>query len=478
MPPQDRLAIVTHSVDRALRESRLADARTAVARLDGTALTPVEAAGLLRLKGRVAMAEGDNAGGATMLADAVAQARAAGRMDLLADGWLADLGAARLAAGAASEALVSLREAAGLTLRLRGEGDWATVRSHRLLAEALGATGDRSGAADALEVAARGAEKALPADPDVREAVAGARVEALRTAGRGSEVPSTGAAQAAEATAEEIAADLTAARKELDELVGLHAIKSQITALTDLLAVQARRKSEGKRTPEVSLHLVFTGPPGTGKTTVARLIGRIYRGLGLLTSGHLIEVDRAGLVAGYIGQTAQRVDEVVRKALDGVLFVDEAYALAQGGESDFGQEALAALLKRMEDHRDRLAVILAGYDEPMQKLLSSNPGLRSRFPTILVFGSYSADELAEIFRRTAAKYDYALTPEADAAMVEIVTGMRGHAGPDFGNARAMRNLFEDAIAAHATRVINEEDADLSLLDAEDVRAAAEPDGTR
>ena len=242
--------------------------------------------------------------------------------------------------------------------------------------------------------------------------------------------------------------------------------------------MQARRKAEGLRIPEVSLHLVFTGPPGTGKTTVARLIGRIYRGLGLLKSGHLVEVDRAGLVAGYVGQTAQKVDEVVTKALDGVLFVDEAYALAQGGESDFGQEALSALLKRMEDYRDRLAVILAGYDEPMQKLLSSNPGLRSRFPTILEFGTYSADELAEIFRRTVAKYDYALTPEADAAMVEIVAAMRAHAGPDFGNARAMRNLFEDAIASHATRVVNDDDADLSLLDAEDVRAAAEPDGTR
>ena len=189
MPPQDRLAIVTHNVDRALAESRLADARTAVARLDAATLTPSEAAGLLRLKGRVAMAEGDNPGGAAMLADAVAQARAAGRMDLLGDGWLADLGAARLAAGSPQDALVSLKEAAGLTLRLRGEGDWATVRAHRLLAEALAATGDRSGAADALEVAARGAEQAVPADPDVREAVAGARVEALRAAGRGAEVP-------------------------------------------------------------------------------------------------------------------------------------------------------------------------------------------------------------------------------------------------------------------------------------------------
>ena len=311
----------------------------------------------------------------------------------------------------------------------------------------------------------------------MRAAVSTERTGALRAAGRSSGSPGTDGA-ATEATAEEIAADLTAARHELDELVGLTAIKSQITALTDLLAVQARRKAEGLRIPEVSLHLVFTGPPGTGKTTVARLIGRIYRGLGLLKSGHLVEVDRAGLVAGYVGQTAQKVDEVVTKALDGVLFVDEAYALAQGGESDFGPEALAALLKRMEDHRDRLAVVLAGYDEPMQKLLSSNPGLRSRFPTVLAFTTYSADELAEIFRSTAAKYDYRLTPEADAAMVEVVADMRAHAGPDFGNARAMRNLFEDAIAAHATRVVNEADADLSLLDADDIRSAAKPDGTR
>lgn len=475
MAPPDRLSIVTASVDRAIAEGRLGEARAAVERLASTSLTATEQAGLLRLRGRVALAEGDAAQGAQLLADAVAGARAAGRMDLLGEGWLADLGAARLAQGDHAGARVALDEAASLTLRLRGENDWATVRAHRLRAEVLTVQGERSAAADALEIAARGAESALPADPDVRAAVADARVAALQAAGRGAEVPSAAGDAAREATAEEIAADLTAARTELDELVGLASIKRQIATLTDLLTVQARRKSEGKRVPEVSLHLVFTGPPGTGKTTVARLIGRIYRGLGLLASGHLIEVDRAGLVAGYVGQTAVKVDEVVNKALDGVLFIDEAYALAQGGESDFGPEALAALLKRMEDYRDRLAVILAGYDAPMQHLLSSNPGLRSRFPTVLEFTSYSADELVEIFRRTAAKYDYALTDEAMETLRTVVAEMRAQAGPDFGNARAMRNLFEDAIAMHASRVVNRSDADLSLLDAADISAGLHRD---
>jgi SpoVK/Ycf46/Vps4 family AAA+-type ATPase len=251
-------------------------------------------------------------------------------------------------------------------------------------------------------------------------------------------------------------------------------VKQQVDDLTDLLVVQSRRREAGRRIPDVSLHLVFTGPPGTGKTTVARLVGRIYRGLGLLASGHLVEVDRAGIVAGYIGQTAQRVDEVVNRAMDGVLFIDEAYALVQGGEGDFGREALAALLKRMEDARERLAVVIAGYEAPMDVLLASNPGLRSRFPTHLHFPSYDAPELAEIFRRMAGAYDYRLSPAADAALVEVCTSLRAAAGPDFGNARTMRNLFEDAIAEHASRVVDDPDADLSLLDAADIRGAAPP----
>ena len=255
---------------------------------------------------------------------------------------------------------------------------------------------------------------------------------------------------------------------ELRGLVGLDDIKAEIERLKDLIVVQTRRREAGKRVPEISMHLVFSGPPGTGKTTVARLLGRIYAGIGALRSGHLVEVDRAGLVAGYVGQTAPKVDAVVTEALDGVLFVDEAYALVRGGESDFGHEALAALLKRMEDHRDRLVVVLAGYEDEMELLISSNPGLRSRFPTQLVFESYTADELARIFRMMAARYDYRLTDAANTRIAAVTEQMVATASRGFGNAREMRNLFEDAIALNASRIVDEHSADLSLLDAQDL----------
>jgi SpoVK/Ycf46/Vps4 family AAA+-type ATPase len=269
-------------------------------------------------------------------------------------------------------------------------------------------------------------------------------------------------------TDEERARMLREALDELHGLVGLGPVKAEVDRLADLIAVQARRRAAGKRIPEVALHLVFTGPPGTGKTTVARLVGRIYAGLGALDSGHLVEVDRAGLVAGYVGQTAPRVDAAVGRALDGVLFVDEAYALAAGGESDFGREALAALLKRMEDERDRLAVVLAGYEDETEALLDSNPGLRSRFPTVLRFGSYSAEELAEIFLRMAAAYDYRLSEAALARLREVCAAMRADADETFGNAREVRNLFEDVVAAGASRVVDDPHADLSLIEAADI----------
>ena len=475
--PRERLDLLTAAFDRALATGRPADARTIVDGLAaGAGGDDVTAAVVLRMRGQLAAAEGDAASAAASLEQAVAAARAAGRLDLLARGWLADLGASRRAAGDLDGAAVALREGVELAERVWG-ADWATVRVMRLLAEVTAAGGDRAAAADLLARAVAAAEGSAPADPDVVAAVRREWAGALRAAGRrdeavaAAEPPGTsapGGAPGASPGPEERRRDLDAAIAELNDLVGLADVKAQVDRIVDLLAVQARRKAAGKNVPEIGLHLVFVGPPGTGKTTVARLIGRIYRGLGALRSGHLVETDRAGLVAGYVGQTAMKVDAVVADALDGVLFVDEAYALADGGTDDFGREAIAALLKRMEDDRGRLAAVLAGYDEPMQRMLDSNPGLRSRFPTILQFPAYSPTELAEIFRRTAATYDYALSPAAETRLVDVCAEMIAGAGPSFGNAREVRNLFEDAIASHAQRAADDPAVDLSTLEPGDL----------
>ena len=466
--------MLTDAFDRALASERIAEAESIVDRLSRASDEPIASALVLRMRGQLASVNGDLPAATDALAQAVADARAAGRLDLLAGGWLADLGAARLRAGDLAGARVALDEGVALADRVRG-GDWATVRVMRLLAQVMGSQGEHGAAADMLARAVSAATGSRPLDPDVTAAVQREWAHALQAAGRAGEARAVGARGAAtagavhpEPTPEERKRELDEAMAELKGLVGLTDVKAQVDRLVDLLAVQARRKSAGKRVPEMSLHLVFIGPPGTGKTTVARLIGRIYRGLGVLRSGHLIETDRAGLVAGYIGQTALKVDAIVGEALDGVLFVDEAYALESGGEQDFGAEAIAALLKRMEDDRERLAVVLAGYDQPMQRMLDSNPGLRSRFPTILQFPPYTADELAEIFRRMIGSYDYTLSPDAERHLVEVCRRMIVGSGPNFGNAREVRNLFEDAVAAHAQRAADDPAVDLSTLEPGDL----------
>jgi stage V sporulation protein K len=250
---------------------------------------------------------------------------------------------------------------------------------------------------------------------------------------------------------------------ELDSLIGLDTVKEQVRALVAFLEVQARRTEHGLPEVATSQHLAFLGNPGTGKTTVARLLAQMYRSMGLLRRGHLVEVDRSGLVGQYVGLTAIKTDRAIRRALDGVLFIDEAYSLAPSEERlDFGAEAIETLLKRMEDYRHRLVVIVAGYPRLMHRFLDSNPGLRSRFAREIVFPDYSTDELLEITGKFLAENEYRLDQGAQDTLRRILANPERSEG--FGNARFARTLFEQALNAQALRLAGVRGAELAELE--------------
>ena len=259
---------------------------------------------------------------------------------------------------------------------------------------------------------------------------------------------------------------------ELDSYIGLQTVKEEVHNLINMASVYQLRRQHGLPTTDMSLHLVFTGNPGTGKTMMARMMARIYRSLDILSRGQLVEVDRSGLVAGYVGQTALKTQKVIEKAMGGVLFIDEAYALNGKSENDFGQEAIDTVLKAMEDHRDDLVVIVAGYTDLMEKFIHSNPGLESRFNRFLLFPDYTVDEMMAIFKMRCGK-GYVLTEEAE-PLVRDYIAEESAAGDSFGNARGVRNIFEHILVAQNNRLAAMENVtreDLTVITADDVLRA-------
>lgn len=259
--------------------------------------------------------------------------------------------------------------------------------------------------------------------------------------------------------------------EELNELIGLSTIKHDVKEMVGLAKVRKMREEKGMKQVPVSLHLVFSGNPGTGKTTVARILAKLYKEIGILTTGQLIETDRAGLVAGYVGQTAIKTQKKIDEAMGGILFIDEAYTLNQEGEN-FGQEAIDTILKAMEDHRDKFIVIVAGYTDLMRAFIESNPGLKSRFNKFIEFPDYTVEELQEIFKMQCSKYQYKLTEEAETEIMNEIVRLESSKGDNFANAREVRNLFERIITNQATRVADLEDVDedtLTLITVDDLQ---------
>ncbi|MBU7005181.1 AAA family ATPase [Phosphitispora fastidiosa] len=263
---------------------------------------------------------------------------------------------------------------------------------------------------------------------------------------------------------------------ELNDMIGLHSVKKLVYEISAFIEIQKRRQQEKLVSEPLVLHMIFRGNPGTGKTTVARILGKLFREMNVLSKGHLIEIERADLVGEYIGHTAQKTREQLKKSSGGILFIDEAYSLARGGEKDFGKEAIDTLVKAMEDQKDNLILILAGYNQEMNEFIKTNPGLKSRFPIHIDFPDYTIKELLQIADVMLEKRQYKLTPSARDALKRIIELSTGKGYEHSGNARLVRNLIEKAMRRQAVRLINREEitvADLMLITDDDIEEAKE-----
>lgn len=304
----------------------------------------------------------------------------------------------------------------------------------------------------------RRAQSTLEQEMDALSRAQAALMEAAMKFNRENDIPVPGAVtgqqtETQQAQAEEKKPE-TDPMEDLNELIGLTGIKHDVRELYDFTKIQKLRKDAGMKTVPVSMHLVFTGNPGTGKTTVARILARLYKQIGVLSTGQLVECDRSGLVAGYVGQTAVKTQKKIEEAMGGVLFIDEAYSLARSADqgTDFGQEAIDTILKAMEDHRDEFVVIVAGYTKPMETFIHSNPGLQSRFNKFIEFPDYTVDELLAIFDLNCRKYEYVPDPEAREQVKTLLMLRKAQMPENFANAREVRNLFETIITNQARRI--------------------------
>jgi stage V sporulation protein K len=271
---------------------------------------------------------------------------------------------------------------------------------------------------------------------------------------------------------------LAACFEELQSLVGMKRVKCFVHEIFAWLEITRRREEVGLHSEKQVLHMIFTGNPGTGKTTVARILARLFQKMGVLEKGHLVEAERADLVGEYIGHTAQRTRELIKRALGGILFIDEAYTLIRGGEKDFGKEAIDTLVKAMEDHKDQLILILAGYSQEMQHFIAANPGLPSRFPISLHFPDFSLKELMTIAEQMLKEKEYRLTPSAEKKLRRHLLEVQKKGSHNFGNARYVRNLLEQAIRQQAVRLLQQPQTnrdELMTIQATDLRLTQSPD---